>query len=60
MITIPFQQHNQLNAWAADIRRKRHVGDLNRWQDHNSYQKAFSGCFAICREGKRKEGTTPG
>jgi hypothetical protein len=28
-------------AWAADIRRKRHMGDFSRWQDHASYQKAF-------------------
>jgi uncharacterized protein YjbI with pentapeptide repeats len=28
-------------AWAADIRRTRHMGDFSHWQDHNSYQKAF-------------------
>jgi uncharacterized protein YjbI with pentapeptide repeats len=28
-------------AWAALVRRTRHVGDFTRWQDHNSYQKAF-------------------
>jgi hypothetical protein len=28
-------------AWAADIRRKRHVGDFSQWQDYNSYRKAF-------------------
>ncbi len=28
-------------AWVADIRRKRHMGDFTRWHDHNSYQKAF-------------------
>jgi hypothetical protein len=28
-------------AWAADIRRKRHMGDFSLWQDHTSYQKAF-------------------
>ncbi len=28
-------------AWAADIRRKRHMGDFTRWHDHDSYQKAF-------------------
>lgn len=29
------------HAWAADIRRKRHMGDFSQWQDHNSYQKTF-------------------
>jgi hypothetical protein len=28
-------------AWAADIRRTRHIGDFSRWKDHDSYQKAF-------------------
>jgi hypothetical protein len=29
------------HAWAADIRRKRHMGDFSNWKDHNSYKKAF-------------------
>jgi uncharacterized protein YjbI with pentapeptide repeats len=28
-------------GWAAAIRRTRHIGDFNRWKDHDSYQKAF-------------------
>jgi hypothetical protein len=28
-------------AWAADIRRTRHIGDFTAWQDHGSYMKAF-------------------
>lgn len=28
-------------AWAADIRRTRHVGDFRDWKDHDSYKKAF-------------------
>jgi uncharacterized protein YjbI with pentapeptide repeats len=28
-------------AWAATIRRTRHVGDFTRWKDNDSYQKAF-------------------
>lgn len=28
-------------AWAASIRRTRHIGDFTRWKDHDSYQKAF-------------------
>jgi uncharacterized protein YjbI with pentapeptide repeats len=28
-------------AWAADIRRTRHIGDFRHWKDHAEYQKAF-------------------
>jgi hypothetical protein len=28
-------------AWAADIRRMRNIGDFPRWKDHDAYQKAF-------------------
>jgi uncharacterized protein YjbI with pentapeptide repeats len=28
-------------AWAAKLRRSRHIGDFTSWKDHDSYQKAF-------------------
>jgi hypothetical protein len=28
-------------AWAADIRRTRHIGDFRDWKKHDSYKKAF-------------------
>ncbi|MBI1882274.1 MAG: hypothetical protein HYR94_29225 [Chloroflexi bacterium] len=28
-------------AWAADIRRSRYIGDFSRWKDHDAYQQAF-------------------
>jgi uncharacterized protein YjbI with pentapeptide repeats len=28
-------------AWAADIRRTRHIGDFREWKNHDEYQKAF-------------------
>lgn len=28
-------------AWAADIRRTRHIGDFRDWKAHDSYKKAF-------------------
>jgi hypothetical protein len=28
-------------AWAADIRRTRHIGDFRNWKDHDEYKKAF-------------------
>jgi TIR domain len=29
-------------AWAADIRRRRHIGDFSEWIDDDSYQKEFA------------------
>jgi hypothetical protein len=28
-------------AWAAEIRRTRHIGDFRIWKDHDEFQKAF-------------------
>lgn len=28
-------------AWAADVRRQRHIGDFREWKEHDSYQEAF-------------------
>jgi hypothetical protein len=28
-------------AWAAKIRRTRHIGDFSHWKDHDSYHQAF-------------------
>ena len=28
-------------AWAADIRRTRHIGDFRKWKNYDEYQKAF-------------------
>jgi hypothetical protein len=32
---------NTSEAWAAHIRRTRHIGDFRQWQDRQTYQKAF-------------------
>lgn len=29
------------NAWAAKVRRSRHIGDFSHWKDHDAYKKAF-------------------
>jgi hypothetical protein len=29
-------------AWAADIRRTRHIGDFSGWENHDTYQKQFA------------------
>ncbi len=28
-------------AWASDLRRKRHIGDFTRWKEHDAYKAAF-------------------
>lgn len=28
-------------AWAADIRRTRHIGNFTQWKDYDQYQEAF-------------------
>ena len=40
-------------AWAADIRRTRHIGDFTHWKDHDAYQKAFD---RLLRDLKAEEG----
>ena len=32
---------NSDQAWAASLRRMRHIGDFSKWKDHDSYSKAF-------------------
>jgi hypothetical protein len=29
-------------AWAADVRRRWHIGDFTRWKYHDAYQQAFN------------------
>jgi len=28
-------------AWAANLRRTRHLGDFRAWKDHDQYQKSL-------------------
>ncbi len=28
-------------AWAASLRRTRHIGDFRHWKDHDAFQQAF-------------------
>jgi hypothetical protein len=28
-------------AWAADVRRRWHIGDFTQWKDHDTYQREF-------------------
>lgn len=33
---------NSDQAWAASLRRMRHIGDFSKWKDHDSYSKALA------------------
>lgn len=41
-------------AWAASIRRTRHIGDFTRWEDHDSYSKAFDRLLRDLKAGEVK------
>jgi len=32
---------NAPQAWAADVRRTRHIGDFRKWKDHDSFRASF-------------------
>lgn len=45
-------------AWAADIRRTRHIGNFRQWKDHQSYEDAFRRLLRDLRaEGKAQSAT---
>lgn len=33
---------NSTTAWAAHIKRTRHIGDFTNWKSHDNYQQAFN------------------
>jgi hypothetical protein len=45
-VLFPIQLDNAVmgtgEAWAADIGRRRHIGDFSEWKNHDSYQKGFA------------------
>ena len=44
-------------AWAADIRRTRHIGDFCGWKGHEKYTEAFGRLMRDLKagEGKKEE-----
>jgi hypothetical protein len=40
-IRIDDAVENTQKAWAASLRRQRHIGDFTSWKDHDAYQKSF-------------------
>lgn len=43
-------------AWAADIKRTRHIGDFREWKDHDEYQKAFGRLLRDLKAGEKTPG----
>jgi hypothetical protein len=41
-------------AWAAAIRRMRHIGDFTNWKTHDDYQKAFDRLLRDLRSEEKK------
>ena len=40
-------------AWAASIRRTRHIGDFSAWKDHDAHQKAFQRLLRDLKSGAK-------
>ncbi|HEV7425673.1 MAG TPA: toll/interleukin-1 receptor domain-containing protein [Thermoanaerobaculia bacterium] len=40
-IAIDDESFTAQQSWAADIRRKRHIGDFRKWKSHDDYTAAF-------------------
>jgi uncharacterized protein YjbI with pentapeptide repeats len=45
LVLFPIRLDNAImdtdQAWAASLRRTRHIGDFRAWKDHDPYQKSF-------------------
>ena len=46
-------------AWAADIRRTRNIGDFRDWKKHESYQQAFERLIRDLKQEAKKGGNLP-
>jgi uncharacterized protein YjbI with pentapeptide repeats len=40
-------------AWAADIRRRWHIGNFTQWKHHDAYQQAFERLLRDLKEGEQ-------
>jgi hypothetical protein len=45
------------HAWAAAIRRTRHIGDFSKWQDHQNYKEAFERLLRDLKAGAQDKAT---
>jgi hypothetical protein len=47
-------------AWAADIRRTRHIGDFRQWKSHDAYKKSFERLLRDLRSGSQSNASRTG
>jgi hypothetical protein len=47
-------------AWAANIRRTRHIGDFRDWKSYDSYIKAFERLMRDLKAGDEQKEKSPG
>jgi hypothetical protein len=40
-------------AWAAEIRRTRHIGDFREWKSHDRYKEGFARLMRDLRAGEK-------
>jgi len=43
------------SAWAADVRRMRHIGDFNNWKQSEQYQRAFKRLLRDLKVDEKKQ-----
>jgi len=43
-------------AWAADLRRMRHIGDLRECESHDKYKEGFERLMRDLRTGEKAKG----
>ena len=43
-------------AWAASLRRTRHIGDFTNWKDHDAFKTAFERLRRDLRAGEAASG----
>ena len=48
---------NTTRAWAADVRRTRHIGDFSRWKQYDDYQDAFQRLLRDLKTTQRSDGS---
>lgn len=58
LVLFPIRLDNAVmetrEAWAADIRRQRHIGNFSQWKDHDSYKTALA---RLLRDLNSEDGT---
>ena len=60
-VLFPIRLDNKVmetdEAWAADIRRTRNIGDFRHWKDHDAYQEALNRLIRDLKQEAGKSGS---